>query len=93
MPAPTIAGADVVGMRTDAVTVVEGGTETRLHAQTFIASLDRYVCLVSLVTDPGSPQTPLGPDFAAHLLTDGTQQPVLSGRRLTLPPGSVAVLR
>ncbi|MCG7593020.1 DUF5642 family protein [Mycobacterium sp. PSTR-4-N] len=70
VPAPTIAGADVVGMRTDAVTVVEGGTETRLHAQTFIASLDRYVCLVSLVTDPGSPQTPLGPDFAARLLTE-----------------------
>ncbi|MBX7450794.1 DUF5642 family protein [Mycolicibacterium sp. 3033] len=68
--APAVAGADVVGMRTDAITVVEGGTETRLHAQTFIASLDGYVCLVSLVTDPGSPQAPLGPDFAAHLLTE-----------------------
>ena len=28
-----------------------------------------------------------------HLLTDGTQAPSLSGRALTLPPGSVAVLR
>jgi glycosidase len=28
-----------------------------------------------------------------HLLTDGTQTPSLSGRQLTLPPGSVAVLQ
>ncbi|MEW5808065.1 MAG: DUF5642 family protein [Actinomycetota bacterium] len=70
VPAPAVAGADVAGMRTDAVTVVEGGTETRLHAVTFIASLGDHVCLVSLVTDPGSPQPALGPDFAAHLLTE-----------------------
>lgn len=70
VPAPVIVGADVVGMRTDAVTVVEGGTETRLHAQTFVAELSGFVCLVSLVTDPGSPQTALAPDFAAHLLTE-----------------------
>ncbi len=70
VPAPRIDGADVVGMRTDAVTVVEGGTETRLHAQTFIATLGDYLCLVSLVTDPGSPHPALAPDFAAHLLTE-----------------------
>lgn len=70
VPTPTIAGADVVGMRTDAVTVVEGGTETRLHAETFVAELGDHVCLVALVTDPGSPQPALSPDFAAHLLTE-----------------------
>lgn len=67
---PVVEGADVVGMRTDAVTVVEGGTETRLHAQTFVAALGRYVCVVSVVTDPGSPQPALPPDFAARLLTE-----------------------
>lgn len=70
VPAPAIAGADIAGMRTDAVTVVEGGTETRLHAETFVASLSGYLCLVSLVTDPGSSHASLGPDFAAHLLTE-----------------------
>ncbi|TRW82167.1 hypothetical protein FK535_13935 [Mycolicibacterium sp. 018/SC-01/001] len=69
-PAPVITDAEVVGMRTDTRTVVEGGTETRLHAETYIASLDDYVCIVSLVTDPGSVQSPLRPDFAAHLLTE-----------------------
>jgi hypothetical protein len=65
---PPIDAAGTVGMRTDAVTVVEGGTETRSHADTFVAALDGYVCLVALVTDPGSPHPPLPPGFASELL-------------------------
>lgn len=70
VPAPSVAAARTVGMRTDATTVVEGGTETRSHADTFIAYLGGYICVVALVTDPGSPHPALGPGFASHLLTE-----------------------
>ena len=49
-------------------TVVEGGTETRSHADTFTAYLGDYVAFVTVVTDPGSPNPALGQDFAAELL-------------------------
>jgi hypothetical protein len=66
--APAIDGAATVGMTTASTTVVEGGTETHSHADTFMAYLGAYVAFVAVVTDPGSPNPPLGQDFAAALL-------------------------
>jgi hypothetical protein len=66
--APVIEGAATVGMVTDATTVVEGGTETHSRAATFSAYLSGHVAYVTVVTDPGSPDPALGPDFAAALL-------------------------
>ena len=66
--APAIDGAATVGLSTSTTTVVEGGTETHLHADTFTAYLDDYVAFVSVVSDPGSPNPPLGQDFAAEFL-------------------------
>ena len=68
VPAPAIDGAATVGMATAATTVVEGGTETHSRADTFTAYLGDYVAFVTVVTDPGSPNPPLGQEFAAALL-------------------------
>jgi membrane-associated protease RseP (regulator of RpoE activity) len=66
--APPIDGATTVGMATVAKTVVEGGTETTSSAGTFNAYLGDYLAFVTVVTDPGSPNPPLGQEFAADLL-------------------------
>jgi hypothetical protein len=66
--APRIDGAATVGMATAAKTVVEGGTETYSRADTFTAYLGDYLAVVTVVTDPGSPNPQLGQDFAAALL-------------------------
>lgn len=67
--APAIADTPTVAMSTVATTVVEGGTETRSHADTAIAYLDSgYVAFVTVVTDPGSVLPALGPDVATRLL-------------------------
>jgi hypothetical protein len=66
--APAIDGASAVGLSTTTTTVVEGGTETHSHADTFTAYLAGYVAFVTVVTDPGSPNPSLGQDFAAELL-------------------------
>ena len=67
--APAIDGASTVGIRTDTTTVVEGGTETHSHADTFTAYLGGYVAYVTVVTDPGSSSAQtLDADFAAALL-------------------------
>lgn len=66
--APDIDGVATVGLSTAITTVVEGGTQTRAHADTFIAYLGDYVAFVTVVTDPGSPNPPLGQDFAAEFL-------------------------
>ena len=66
--APAIDGAATVGLSTATTTVVEGGTETHSHADTFTAYLGDYVAFVTVVSDPGSPNPPLGQDFAADLL-------------------------
>lgn len=67
--APAIEGATTAGMSTAVTTVVEGGTETRSHADTFTADLGGgYHVFVSVVTDPGSPNPALDPAFAADLL-------------------------
>ncbi len=67
--APTIDGATTLGMASDATTRVEGGTETRSHADTFIAYLGDYVTYVTVVTDPGAVGPLLDAEFAAGLLT------------------------
>jgi hypothetical protein len=66
--APAIEGAATVGLSTTTTTVVEGGTETHSHADTFTAYLADYVAFVTVVSDPGSPNPSLGQDFAAKLL-------------------------
>lgn len=70
MPAPTVDRADTVAMTTEATTVVEGGTQTRTQAETFIAFVGDYVCLVTLVTDPGSSYPGLDAAFASDLLVE-----------------------
>jgi hypothetical protein len=66
--APHLDGSDTVGMSTAIRTVVESGTETDSQAQTFSAYLGEHFVFVTLVTDPGSPDPPLPPEFAADLL-------------------------
>jgi Domain of unknown function (DUF5642) len=68
LAAPAIDGAATIGLSTTTTTVVEGGTETHSHADTFSAYLVGYVAFVTVVTDPGSPNPSLGQDFAAELL-------------------------
>ncbi|KUI26727.1 hypothetical protein AU196_18000 [Mycobacterium sp. IS-1742] len=65
-PVPGVAG---FGMVADTVTVVEGGTETRSHAETFVAAEGERLVYVTVVTDPGSPSPALDGEFAADLLT------------------------
>jgi hypothetical protein len=66
--APSIDAATTLGTRTETTTVVEGGTETHSHADTFTAYFDGYVAYATVVTDPGSSGPVLGADFAAGLL-------------------------
>jgi hypothetical protein len=66
--APAIDGAATVGVTTSTTTVVEGGTEIHSHADTFTTYLGPYVVFVTVVSDPGSPNPPLGQYFAADLL-------------------------
>jgi hypothetical protein len=66
--APAIEGATTVGMDTTAKTVVEGGMETTSAVYTFSAYLGDYLAFVTVVSDPGSPNPPLGREFAADLL-------------------------
>jgi hypothetical protein len=68
--APAIDGVATMGLSTATTTVVEGGTETHSHGDTFTAYLDGYVAFVTVVTDPGSPNPSLGQDFAAELLVE-----------------------
>ena len=70
LPAPALEAAHTVGMATAATTVVEGGTETRADADTFVAHLGQFVCFVALVTDPGSAYPHLDAAFAADLLVE-----------------------
>ena len=70
LPAPALEAAHTVGMATAATTVVEGGTETRADADTFVAHLGQFVCFVALVTDPGSAYPRLDAAFAADLVVE-----------------------
>jgi hypothetical protein len=66
--APGIDGVDTLAMTSEIRTIVESGTETDSRAQTFSAYLGEHFVFVTLVTDPGSPDPPLPPEFAAQLL-------------------------
>ncbi|MBV8862437.1 MAG: DUF5642 family protein [Mycobacterium sp.] len=65
---PRIDGAQTLGMVTDIVTSVEGGNEIDSRASTFTAYLGNYYAFTTVVSDPGSPDPALTPQFAAELL-------------------------
>ncbi len=67
---PAIENAATVGMVTDSRTVVEGGTETDLHATTATAYLGDHVAFVTVITDPGSGPSVLPPNFASTFLAE-----------------------
>ncbi|CAN1512263.1 Domain of unknown function DUF5642 [Mycobacteriaceae bacterium] len=66
--APAVDGADTVAWRARTRTVVESGAETNSDVVTAVAYLDHHAAFVTVVTDPGSPHPPLGPDFVDELL-------------------------
>ncbi len=68
--APAITDATTVGMATRGETVVEGGTQTASAGYTFSAYLGDHLAFVTVVTDPGSSDPPLGREFAADLLVE-----------------------
>jgi hypothetical protein len=66
--APRIDGAETLGMAVEIVTSVEGGNEIGSRASTFTAYLGDYYAFTTLISDPGSPDAALTPQFAADLL-------------------------
>jgi Domain of unknown function (DUF5642) len=66
--APRIEGAETLGMAADIVTSVEGGNEIASRASTFTVYLGGYYAFTTLISDPGSPDPALTPQFAADLL-------------------------
>lgn len=66
--APQIDGATTLGMDSRRATRVEGGGQIASRAYTFTAYLDGYRAVTALVVDPGAPDPPLDPRFAADLL-------------------------
>ncbi|MCV7419388.1 DUF5642 family protein [Mycobacterium yunnanensis] len=68
VPSPPADGVATLGLSAEVTTTVEGGTETRSHAETFVAYLGQHVAYVTVVTDPGSSAAPLAPGFAYDLL-------------------------
>jgi hypothetical protein len=66
--APRIGGAETLGMAADITTSVEGGNEIGSRANTFTAYLGDYYAFTTVISDPGSPDSPLTPQFAANLL-------------------------
>jgi hypothetical protein len=65
---PRIDGAETLGMAVDITTSVEGGNEIGSRANTFTAYLGDYYAFTTVISDPGSPDSPLTPQFAANLL-------------------------
>jgi hypothetical protein len=65
---PRIDGAETLGMATGITTSVEGGNEIDSRIDTFTAYLGDYYAFTTLISDPGSPHSPLTPQFAADLL-------------------------
>jgi Domain of unknown function (DUF5642) len=68
LDAPRIDGAETLGMAADIVTSVEGGNEISSRASTFTVYLGDYYAFTTLISDPGSPDPALTPQFAADLL-------------------------
>ncbi len=67
---PQIDGVETLGMVSETVTPVEGGNGITSQATTFTAYLGGYYAFTTLITDPGSAQPPLPPQFAADLLVN-----------------------
>lgn len=65
---PPIPEAGTIGMVSTVQTVVEGGTKTDSAAHTATAYVDDHVVFVAVVTDPGSAEPQLPPEFAADFL-------------------------
>jgi Domain of unknown function (DUF5642) len=65
---PRIDGAETLGMAADITTSVEGGNEIGSRANTFTAYLGDYYAFTTVISDPGAPDSPLTPQFAANLL-------------------------
>ena len=55
-------------MAAEITTAVEGGNEIDSRASTFTAYVGDYYVFTALVSDPGSPNQALAPQFAADLL-------------------------
>jgi hypothetical protein len=66
--APRIDGAETLGMAAEIVISVEGGSEIASRASTFTAYLGDYYAFTTLISDPGSPDAALTPQFVADLL-------------------------
>ena len=67
--APAIDQASTFCWQAEARTLVESGNPTITKASTAVAYLERFVVVVTVVTDPGSPNRPLDAGFADALLT------------------------
>ncbi len=65
---PHIGGSQTIGMASETMTSAEGGTRIGSHAETFVAYIADYYAFTTLITDPGSSQPALTPQFAADLL-------------------------
>jgi Domain of unknown function (DUF5642) len=65
---PRVDDAETLGMATDIATSVEGGNEIYSRANTFTAYLGNYYAFTTVISDPGSPDPALTPQFAAELL-------------------------
>jgi hypothetical protein len=65
---PRIDGAETLGMAADITTSAEGGNEIDSRANTFTAYLGDYYAFITLISDPGSSQLALTPQFGAELL-------------------------
>jgi Domain of unknown function (DUF5642) len=65
---PRIDAAETLGMAVDITTSVEGGNEIGSRASTFTAYLGDYYAFTTVISDPGSPDSLLTPQFAADLL-------------------------
>lgn len=65
---PHIEGAETTAWNAVARTVVESGSQTSTHISMQSAFFGSSVAFVTLITDPGSTQPALDPEFAAGLL-------------------------
>ncbi|MGA8332511.1 MAG: DUF5642 family protein [Mycobacterium sp.] len=65
---PHVDDAGTLGLAAEIITSVEGGNEIDSRASTFTAYVGDYYVFTALVSDPGSPNQALSPQFAADLL-------------------------
>lgn len=65
---PHVENAETLGMAAEITTSVEGGNEIDSSASTFTAYVGDCYVFTAVVSDPGSPNQALAPQFAADLL-------------------------